>query len=269
MVRTRKRDKVLDMLSGRGGCAQILLIICCLCATSCKEQTPMDTPQPAVGGIDSGPRDGSAGNPSVGGTSGTGGGMGLFDDSGAPAGAARCAKGGSCSAVGDTCDCGDDPESECQTVAECVDCCADGFCSDLFLSFDPSECQNSRQKLAWKHRPSTCNAACPSSIDAGVGRTCPTDGLSCPYATDISCYCTTVGFDQICGIPASGWYCGDYHGNPGCPSNGVPDIGTPCLDEGQRCIRGGGTENCVGDPYARACSGGVWIQLPGSNRECI
>jgi hypothetical protein len=72
----------------------------------------------------------------------------------------------------------------------------------------------------------------------------------------VHCYCVPELDIDACGVVPLSFYCGDeYHGIE-C-AKGVPDPGSPCSTEGSRC-----GDPCRGwnpNPYARACSGGVWI----------
>ncbi len=94
--------------------------------------------------------------------------------------------------------------------------------------------------------------ACPATMDAGSGSTCPLDD-NCTYpdgrCSCIPCVATVCG--PSCEHKDSGteWYCKPWDEPPGCP-NPRPLLGTACGDAGQYC---GGSWD-----FGQVCSGGYW-----------
>ncbi|HEY3236537.1 MAG TPA: hypothetical protein VGJ84_17600 [Polyangiaceae bacterium] len=134
------------------------------------------------------------------------------------------------------CSCADDPRPECQTTAVCG--------GDLTWHYEHPAC------------PPPEPTQCPPSVVTARDQLCAPEGAACAYPGEVQCYC--VGQSYLCGKPSLAWYCGDSN----CP-NGVPDLGSSCTVEGQNC---GG--NACFNPYARVCSGGIWVAEKAFG-ECV
>jgi hypothetical protein len=203
---------------------------------------------------------GSGGSAGAGGTSAHAG--GIVGD--APE--AQCRQGHPCDVPGVACPCGDDPRPECQTVSECVDCCASPPCP---LTLGSSSCTEGKPYLVWRNRNNECtdSARCPPSLEAARRQGCGPEGQACSYTNDRSCYCVRErpAEHEACDVGQLRWYCGDFR-DQRCPTNGVPDIGSACSEEGTECLRNG--RRCS-DLYGRTCRGSVWVELPPiSGEDC-
>jgi hypothetical protein len=154
--------------------------------------------------------------------------------------------GGVCALPGQRCLCPDERRSpDCLDVATCD---GDGKWQVEISACPPPE-------------PETC----PNDPLEFRDARCTAEGLRCPLTDpSLACYCinaSSVGRDwiQSCtGYPPI-WYCGESQS--GCPE-GVPEVGSPCSEEGVSC--GDGCWNSL----ARECSDGRWVE-GRAHGECI
>jgi hypothetical protein len=173
-----------------------------------------------------------------------------------------------CKNLGETLECGDDPRPECQTLLHCIDCCARPPCPESAL---PATCDAGESRLVWRQERRECAPeACPGSIDEARDQPCAPSGHVCPFPGGVSCHCWGYGYGASCSGPGPTWFCGDYR-TAGCPEAGIPDVGTPCTDEGVECIGlHVGACDVEGEP-ARQCVEGSWLalEIPPPRGECI